>query len=124
MAFVYPAEIDTPWEKVRYIFRLKEYLRLLHNYAGLWLREGLTQDQYDNGVDSGLIAGTPGQQFVLTDQIKNQYPYQQNISKPSYDNFIVTEWSRRFHIVEDEIHSHIDSVSVDATFDDILDLNF
>jgi hypothetical protein len=124
MAFVYPAPITTPSEKVRYILRLKEYLRLLHNYAGLWYREGLTQNQYDNGVDSSLIAGTPGQQFVLTDQIKTQYPYQQNISKPTYDDFIVTEWSRRFHIVEDEIHSHVDSISADATFDDILDLNF
>jgi len=124
MPVPYPAPVNTPWKKVQYIFRLKEYLRLLHNYAGYWWRNGLTQDEYDNGIDSGLIAGEPGQQFVLTDQIKAQYPYQPNIGQNAYKNFIEQEWERRFHQVEDEIHAGLHAIEINSEYDSLLDLNF
>ena len=124
MAFTYPGSIDTPWKKVQYILRLKEYLRLLHNYAGYWYRNGLTQDQYDNGIDSGDLSGEPGTQFVLTAQLKTAYPYRQNISKAAFDNFINTEWEPRHSTVSLAINDDVKKLKDNNLYDSILDLNF
>lgn len=124
MAFSYPVQIDTPWEKVRYLFRLREYLRLLHNFSGLWYREGLTQDQYDNGVDAGILKGKAGQTFILTSQVKSQYPYTHQITKEQLGNFRKNEWERRFIIVDSEIAVHSNDIKSDATYDYLLDLDF
>jgi len=124
MAFTYPEPIGTPWKKVQYLLRLKEYLRLLHNFAGLWLREGLTQDQYDNGIDSGDLAGEPGTQFVLTAQLKTAYPYQENISKEAFNNFINTEWEPRHAIVSLAINTDIKNLKNNNLYDSLIDVNF
>jgi hypothetical protein len=42
---------------------------------GMWARDGLTQDQYDNGVDSGDLGGVPGFTVILPNKIKNYQPY-------------------------------------------------
>ena len=124
MALTYPEQIDTPWKKVQYILRLKEYLRLLHNYAGYWWRNGLTQDEYDNGVDASELAGEEGTTVVLTAQLKTKYPYRETITKEQLSNFVNSEWEPRMATVNFEIQDKVKNLKNVSTYDSLLDLNF
>jgi len=124
MALTYPIAIDTPWKKVQYILRLKEYLRMIHNFAGYWYRNGLTQDEYDNGIDAGELSGMAGTTIVLTSQLKAKYSYHASITKTQLGNFINTEWEPRHSVVNLEIQDKIKNLKNQTEFDHLLDLNF
>lgn len=130
MAFTYPAPINTPWKKVQYIFRLKEYVRLMNNFAAYWWHNGLTQDQYDNGMDAAdfdprtaRLYGSGITWFVMNSQLKNKYAYTAQITEQAYRNFADIEWEPRLHVIEDEIAAHVKAQSLVDTHDNLLDLD-
>ena len=123
MAFPYPASIDTPWKKAQYIMRMKEYVRLLHNFAGYWKNNGLTQDEYDNGVDASSLSGQSGVIFKLTDQLKAKYPYMSTITKTQWSGFIGSDWEPRWAKVEEEIGTQIKGLSNVVDYDYLIDLD-
>ena len=123
MAFPYPSQINTSWKKVQYILRMKEYSRLLHNFAGYWKNNGLTQDEYDNGVGASLLAGQSGVIFVLTDQLKSKYPYRSTINKAQWSSFISDDWDPRHHMIEGEIHIQVKSLKDQSDYDYLIDLD-
>ena len=130
MPFPYPTQITTNWDKTRYIMRLKEYSRLLHNFAGYWFKHGLTQDQYDNGMDAAdfdprtdRLQGPGVTWFILTDQIKARYSYQPTITAQQRLNFITNDWQPRQDLIEDEIMSHIRNLALNNSNDNLFDLD-
>lgn len=71
MAINYPVDCDSPRKKTEWLYRAQELLRLLHNVFSKWLREGLTQVQYDK----------------LPQKVKNRYPYKPQLTLQDWNKF-------------------------------------
>lgn len=88
MAITYPADCDTPEERWRYVESFLERFRRVHNVIGLWYREGITRDEYDNGVNGARIGMSPDLTITIPQRIKNQLPYQGQLSQARWDAFV------------------------------------
>jgi hypothetical protein len=77
MAIVFPSAINTLPKKRKFAHRAEERCRMVYNIIAIWRRDGLTEDQYDNGVDAALIGGSGGQAgqlFTLPPSVKTPHP--------------------------------------------------
>lgn len=99
MAIDYPIGVDTPQAKAAYLLRVKEYVRLVYNMAGEWRRDGLTRDEYDNGVGADRLHGKKGLQVKMPDRMKALFPYR--------DVFTMDD-SKKYRSVCAIVHSEID----------------
>jgi hypothetical protein len=107
MAFPYPPEVSTLWEKTRYIFRAKEKLRLLHNAVGIWKNLGITQGEWDSGINYSETLPEDIERFYqvpIPNGIKTQLGgYVAQISQGQYNWFRNNWHTNRKMMVEVEM---------------------
>lgn len=68
----YPADCNTPGERMAWLERAEEKLRLVHLDVGRWHREGLTQAQYNQ----------------LPAKVRNKHPYVAQLSAAAWRKFL------------------------------------
>ena len=110
----YPLDCNTTGERLRYLEMFKHRFRLVHNIIGLWHREGLTLDEYDNGVDGARI-GIPGVTIVIPNKIKTILAYEFQLSDAKWGQF--TNWYvTKNSILLTERKIYLDIIKDDATW--------
>jgi len=70
----YPARITTDEQRLAFALRVTDIARRIHN-AGKAMMDGITRDEYDNGIDGSRLAGVPGQKLELSANMKIAYPF-------------------------------------------------
>ena len=79
----FPPDCDTPGEKMEYSYRAEQLLQDEHNGFVYWRDEGLTQDEYDNGIavnkDYNIDELT-----VFGPNLKDSFKYKEFISESEY----------------------------------------
>lgn len=113
----YPARADNPQKRYAYAMRMQEHLRMLHNLIGRWLRDGLTQDEYDNGVAGTVLAGKEARRFKLPDSLKARQAFKAQINKSEYDVLIQLDWDRRHRKVNLDMAEIRRVIHEDSNFD-------
>lgn len=73
MALVFPGNCGSDGDRLEYLYRAEELLRLQHNVMGKWFTNGISQDEYDNGINYDN-RGIPII-VQLTPNTKFDYPY-------------------------------------------------
>ena len=90
----FPPTCDTVQKKLAYTCRAQEMLRYLHNVLSKWTHKGLTQKEYDLGVDvsevDGILVKT-----VITDKLKALYPYKPRMTVAEMEAYIKNEHKPR-----------------------------
>lgn len=113
----YPARADNPQKRYAYAMRMQEHLRMLHNLIGRWLRDGLTQDEYDNGVAGTVLKGNEARRFKLPDSLKARQAFKAQINRPEYDVLIQLDWERRHQKVNRDMAEIRRVIHEDSDFD-------
>jgi len=88
MAITYPVDCVTSEQRWRFLESFQELLRLVHNVLGLWYREGITRDEYDNGILDSRIGETRGELIIIPPVIKNLVPYTPKLSEARWNTFV------------------------------------
>jgi len=87
MPIIYPTGCDTNDQRLRFLERANERLRLLHNFVGLWFKAGITQAEYLSGIDALRLEGESGDAFILPDKIKSAYPFKIRLTQNDWQIF-------------------------------------
>ena len=66
----YPDTVTVIGDKIAFLLRTKQLNLLLHNSTGKWFREGLTRDEYDNGIDMTGLGGRTSKKFIIPSRIQ------------------------------------------------------
>lgn len=118
----YPLAADTNEKKLAYCHRIQEHNRLLHNFFGKWLRDGLTLTQYNDGVAATDLAGK-GADFVLPADMKTKYPYKAQTIQSEFKTQHDDEWNRLWKYIEGDFSQLTQLVRDDTTYDGDIDLD-
>lgn len=88
MAITWPVGCDTPEQRWRYIESFLEDFRLVHNVIGLWYREGITLDEYNNGINGARIGVDASITVQIPQRIKTLVPYQATLPENRWSAFV------------------------------------
>lgn len=122
MAITFPVDCVTAEQRWRFLESFQELLRLVHNVLGLWYREGITRDEYDNGILDSRLGETRGEIIVIPNVIKNLAPYTPKLGQARWDAFV--QWHMNALIkIDQQRKIYIYSARSDRTwshnFDDL-----
>jgi len=118
----YPARADTTEKKLAFAKRTQEQIRFVHNIGGLWRRVGLTQDQYDNGVDGAEIGEPTGTLYLMPSTTKTRRPFKAQLTRAEWSSFASREWDQRHHVVLGDLVQLEDTLKADTDYDSDIDL--
>jgi hypothetical protein len=107
MAIKYPLTAITLGSKIEFLMRTREHCRMLHNFVGYWYRNGLTEQEYNNGVPMSKLGGESETLFTMGPELKAMFVYRENITYTQFENFIVNQFHPRWNIIEDEFQTKI-----------------
>ncbi len=113
----YPARADTAIKRYAYAYRVKEHMRMLHNLIGLWFREGLTQDEYDNGVAGTRLSGLEARKFVLANRVKAAQPFKAQITVEEFRFLVDNHWEQRHQKANTDLGQLEEIIKADPDFD-------
>ena len=98
----FPPTCDTVQKKLAYTCRAQEMLRYLHNVFSKWTHKGLTQKEYDLGVDvsevDGILVKT-----VIPDKLKALYPYKPQMTVPEMEAYIKDQHKPRQNAISEQL---------------------
>ena len=123
LALTYPARASTNELKFAYALRMKEHLRMLHNILGLWFRVGITQDEYDNGIEGTKLSGVEVKKFQLPESTKLAQPYKAKLlvdkeaEIDEYHPLLESEWERRHRLANTDLGQLQEALQIDPDFD-------
>lgn len=123
MPLIYPAGVNKHYEKMRYIFRVREHARLIHNAIGLWMREGLSSDQLANGIDCALLGGIKFQIIKMPNSVRTSFSDKSQLTKTEYDQAITSKWKPIFIMIEDEYNVIRNQIRNDPNYDGDIDFD-
>lgn len=87
MPIQFPSGVDTALEKYAYCQRAFEKLNNIYSFFGIWYRQGITQNQYNN----------------LPDKIRIKYPYKTQLTESDWHDFRVNDWDRVGYMITKSI---------------------
>lgn len=125
MSISYPLTAETLGQKTEYLLRLRQYCIYFHNYLGYWYRNGLTQDEYDNGIEFNKLGGEEDEttKLVLSAALKSEIPYVSTISRQQFNTLLNSYWNPRFVEIEKEYENMIGKFRSSKTYDNELNLD-
>ena len=121
----YPDGMTNIGDKVAFLLRAKQLNLLLHNSTGKWLRDGLTKDEYDNGIIANTLNGKTSKKFKVPDRIKesvNSGIFKSKISKPEWDAIIADDFFVNLRDIEGAFSTLMDSLMKDTKYDSLITL--
>jgi len=118
----YPVKVDTDEKKLAYCTRAREIVRLVHNIGKAWL-EGITRDEYDNGIATDRLAGTAGRKVVLSTDMKAAFPFKGRITSAERTDWTGQQWEPRWRVIENDIGELRERLKNSTTYDADIDLD-
>jgi len=110
MALTWPANCTTSRQRVEFAFIALEKLRKLHNFFGVWYREGKTETQWDK----------------LPLKVRNRYPYKAQLTEAEFRVFQSNVYSliekRIYEGMNNYLENLRNSTAWDPSIEDIGDL--
>jgi len=121
----YPDAVTVIGDKMAFLFRAKQLNLLLHNSTGKWLRDGLTKDEYDNGIDMTSLGGKTSEKYELPSRIKgsiNSGIFKNKISRAEWDVIITDDFHKNWVDIESAFSILQDSLMKDTQYDSLITL--
>ena len=85
MALVFPGNCNNDGDRLEYLYRAEELLRLQHNVMGKWYTNGISQNEYDNGINydnRGILVVVQ-----LTPNTKLDYSYKSQLTEEEFRTY-------------------------------------
>jgi hypothetical protein len=96
MPISYPGNCKTNVKRNEYLLIRQEKLRLMHNAVGKWYREGITQAEYDDGINLVDPHYDPPDIVVqLPSTVKTLAPYKAQLNETEWIKFKNNWWEPR-----------------------------
>ncbi len=121
----YPDAVTVIGDKIAFLLRAKQLNLLLHNSTGKWLREGLTKDEYDNGIDMTGLGGKTSKKFKVPSRVKgsiNSGIFKNKISRVEWDVIIADDFFVNLKDIEQAFSVLVDSLMKDTQYDSLITL--
>lgn len=121
----YPEDVTAIGDKMAFLLRAKQLNLLFHNSTGKWLREGLTQDEYDNGIDMTGLGGKTSEKYEVPSRVKesiNSGIFKNKISRAEWDVIIADDFFVNLKDIEQAFSVLVDSLMKDTQYDSLITL--